>query len=745
MHRSRFAAALALALTLSAFCANAQDSSVPLTIPRAVAPPNLDDYVSGVPADAGVEIHEFRQNTPGDGEPASVATHAYMSYDDTHLYVVTVCKDDPAQVRARVVRRDTIFGDDAVLLYLDTFDDNQRAFVFGVNPYGAQLDGKNTEGQGTDFNYDTQWASDGKLTADGYVSIMKIPFKSLRFNRGPAQTWGIAIQRLVPHLNEFSYWPYVTQRKDSFIPQFADVRIEHEIAPGRNISVIPHATFRTTRLLENDAQGNPRIGSESKFDGGVDAKFVIRDSLAVDLTVNPDFGEVESDEPQAIVNKRFEVLFPEKRPFFLENSGFFSTPNTLFFSRRIVDPKFGARVTGRVGRWAVGGLLINDEAAGASLFGPSVDRTGNIGVARVQRDFGSQSNVGVLVADRKVGDHDNRVLSVDSRIKLNDNWALTAQGVRSDTDNPGSAQDATGHLYSVSAARGGRNFAYEGSYSDISGDFNTELGFVPRTDIRQLEQSASYLWKYPDAKWLVSAGPSASIERTWDQNGDLADWTADAGFVVNGSRYTAFEGHWIESYEKFQGIGFRKRGYSLSASTEWLSWLTGGASYSAGDAINFYPNASLQPFLADSRQFAFDFTLSPTSQFRVTQAFIWQDLRTDGAIAGHGAGDSIFRNTLSRTKFNYQFSRFLSAHIIFDYSSLQTDTTLFAFDRSKRLTSDVLVSYVLSPGTALYVGYTDQQQNLRLIGSPNVLQLTDNLDLHTGKQLFVKYSYLFNY
>ncbi|MEQ1513147.1 MAG: DUF5916 domain-containing protein [Lysobacteraceae bacterium] len=745
MYRHFLSTCLSLALASMACTAVAQDSQAPLIIPRAATPPNLDDYVSGVPADAGVDVYDFKQNTPGDGEPATVETHSYLSFDDSHLYVVTVCKDDPSQVRARVVRRDTIFGDDAILLYLDTFDDNQRAFIFGVNPYGAQLDGKVTEGQGTDFNYDTQWVSDGKLTADGYVSIMKIPFKSLRFNRGSAQKWGIAIQRLVPRLNEFSYWPYVTQRKDSFIPQFAEARLEEEISPGRNISIIPHATFRTTRLLEDDSNGNPRIGSNSKFDAGVDAKFVIRDSLAVDLTVNPDFGEVESDEPQIIVNKRFEVQFPEKRPFFLENSGFFSTPNTLFFSRRIVDPKYGARVTGRLGRWAVGGLLINDEAAGASLFGPSVDKTGNIGVARVQRDFGTQSNVGVLVADRKVDDHSNRVLSLDTRIKINDNWALTAQAVQSDTGNPGSSQDSTGHLYYLDIARGGRNFTYDGSYSDISEDFNTELGFVPRTNIRQLWQSASYLWKYPDAKWLVSAGPSVSYERNWDQNGDLADWTANAGFVVNGSRYTSFEGHWIESYEKFLGIGFRKQNYSLSASSEWLSWLTGSVSYSAGDSINFFPNPSLQPFLADSRQFAFDFTLSPTSQFRVTQSFIWQDLRTKGAIAGHGADDSIFQNTLSRTKFNYQFSRFLSAHIIFDYSDLQTDTSLFAFDRSKRLTSDVLVSYVLSPGTALYVGYTDQQQNLRLIGSPRILQLTDNLDLHTGKQLFVKYSRLFNY
>jgi len=732
---------LLFAIACAALPASADDS---LTIPRAAHAPQLDDYVSGVPADAGIEISGFRQNAPGDGDPVSLETRAYLSYDDSHLYVVFVCKDDPKLVRARIGRRDNIFGDEGVQIFLDTFHDKQRAYVFSANAFGVQMDSRLTEGLGYDFNFDTQWTSDGRITSDGYVVAMQIPFKSLRFEKAAAQNWGIAVNRIIPRTNEFSYWPYITQRKEGFVPQFAEARIDQAISPGRNIHVIPHISYRDTRALETDAQGNPRIGRSRKAEAGVDAKFVIRDSLAVDLTVNPDFSEVESDEPQVIVNQRFEVLFPEKRPFFLENSSFFGTPVSLFFSRRIVDPQYGARLTGRLGRWAIGGLLIDDREAGAFLSGDDADDTGQIGVLRLQRDFGKQSNAGVLFTNRRVGDHENSVFGLDTRISVNDNWVVSGQAVGSESrDDDGSTRD--GHLLFAQATRGGRSFTYDGQYIDISPDFETQLGFVPRTDIRQLYQTAEYLWQFPEAPWLISAGPSLTVEHTWDQDNDLQDWRVDTGFSISGLRHTNFSGHWIEGYEKFAGQGFSKDGYSLSASTEWISWFTVGATLSGGQAINYIPAVGLDPFLGDARQFSLDFTWSPLAQLRIDQNFIWDELRTRAPIAGRDADATIFRNTLSRTKIRYQFSRFLAAHVIFDYASLAPDSGLIALERSKRLTGDILVSYSPNPGTSVYVGYTDQQENLRLFGNPSVLERTRDLDLHSGKQFFIKVSYLFNY
>lgn len=717
--------------------ARAQDA---LKIPRTSAPPELDDYVAGLPTDHGVEISEFKQQSPGDGNPVSLETRAYLSYDDDHLYVVFVCKDDPELVRARIARRENIFGDEGVQILLDTFDDDQRAFVFAANPYGVQLDSKLTEGQGYDYNFDTQWKSDGVVTRDGYVTMFSIPFKSLRFHPGEKQNWGVAIGRIIPRFSEFSYWPYITQRKQGFVQQFAPVEIDSSISPGRNISLTPTLTYRDQELLGLDRFGVPGIRRKTDTEVGLDAKFVIRDALAVDLTVNPDFGEIESDAPQVIVNQRFEVRFPEKRPFFLENAGFFGTPQSLFFSRRIVDPEYGARATGRFGRWAVGALAINDEAAGLPY---GTDDNGHIGVLRVQRDFAKQSNVGVFLSGRRVGDVENRVYSLDSRVRLNDNWALTGQVVGSRFDNGAGAEGDDRLLY-VAASRASRDWNYSGEYLDIGEDFRSDLGFIPRTDIRQTTHSLSYLHQFDKRPWLVSAGPVFAASRTWDQEGDLQDWSAEAGYRVNGRRLTAFEARWIESYELYQGFDFRKRNIQLSAASDWFKWLSASVSYDHGDGVNFFPALGVAPFRGDSRQLVASADFKITPQFQVNQQFIWTDLRTQDAINGNDAGSRAYRSTQSRTKVRYQFSKFLDARVIFDYAALDPNTTLFAAPRTKRLTTDFLVSYVLSPGTALYVGYTEQEQNLRLVGSPPVIQPTNGLDLKTGKQIFMKLTYLFN-
>ena len=715
-----------------------------LQIPRAKHAPVLADYVAGIPADAGVEVKGFRQFEPGDGEPSALETKAYISYDENNLYVVFVCKDDPKLVRARIARREDLPGDDAVQLDIDTFNDKQRSFRFYANPYGVQMDAKNTEGLGPDFQFDTQWKSDGKITADGYVVTMEIPFKSLRFHRAPVQNWGISVGRIVPRLNEFSYWPYITKRQEAFVPQLAEAQINEQITSGRNIQINPYGYIGRSRALNGDDPSAPFWERDNNNQAGVDAKFVLADAFAVDLTLNPDFSEVETDEPQVIIDKRYEVLFPEKRPFFLENSGFFKTPEQLFFSRRIVDPQVGARITGRHGDWSIGGLVMNDEAEGKQLDPSSPDyrRKARIGVARVQKDFGVDSNVGVLLTDRSMGESQNTVAGVDARVKVSENWALSGQIASSSTKGPLGADDS-GRLATFVATRSDRNFNYEGKYLDISRNFHSAVGFIPRADIRQTTQTASYLWNFPEAEWLVNAGPSFTGVYTKDHDGTLQDWSTDTSVQVNGLRATGLEAHLYNGHELYADQRFHKTGYMLGAKSEWLKWLFAEVNIGENKVINYVPAAGLAPFLGDARSFAMSVKLTPTPQFRVEETLFYNDLRTQTAMGGQAAGASVYRNLLSRTKLTYQYSRFLNAHLIFDYNFLRTNTNLFAFEGGKQLTTDLLFSYVLSPGTTAYVGYTDRQQNVALIGNPEVLQRTRDLEMHTGRKVFVKFNYLF--
>src|SRR5437762_4772317 len=352
----------------------AQTSQATITVPRLPRAPALeyfegqdghatDDSLAGERAAAwlGVAVSDFRQREPGDGTPVSQATTAYLSYDDANLYVVFVCRDDPTKVRGSVARREEIGTDDQVVLYLDTFRDRERAYFFMANPLGVQLDGIMTEGQDDDVSWDAVWQSDGRFTPDGYVVRMTIPFRSLRFPRSPVQTWGVALGRVIRRGNEEAYWPFMTKRVQGLVPQFAELQGLENISPARNVQINPYGTLARARVLDQDAAA---LVTEGDQRAGLHAKMVLRDAITLDGTVNPDFSQVETDDPQVTVNQRFEVFFPEKRPFFIENAGYFQTPVNLFFSRRIVDPGGGVRLSGKAGRWSLGGIAINDREPG---------------------------------------------------------------------------------------------------------------------------------------------------------------------------------------------------------------------------------------------------------------------------------------------------------------------------------------------------------------------------------------------
>jgi len=713
-----------------------------LRIPKVSQAPTLDDFVLKRRREAEVAVSDFRQLQPGDGEPASRPTTAYLSYDEDNLYVIFVCRDDPEKIRAHVSRREDIANDDAVSITLDTFHDLRRAYTFVVNPVGVQLDGILTEGQGTDFSFDTLWQSDGRVTSDGYIVRMAIPFKSLRFSGEQLQTWGIALGRSIIRNNEQSYWPYITDRVQGFVRQMATAQGLQQISPGRNIELRPYGAFTASRTPNSDPIAPQTYRSENEFRAGVDAKVVFRDALTLDLTLNPDFSQVESDEPQVIINQRFEVFFPEKRPFFIENAGFFQTPDQLFFSRRIVEPQFGARLTGKVGRWALGGLMIDDRAAGKlDPTGPTSSRA-LIGVARVQREFAEQSAVGFLVTNRDYRDRSNQVLAVDGHLQLNPNWTLTAQAARSYTRDL-SGSRTNGSAYLAQLVGSGRNFKYGLTYTDRSPGFQADLGFVPRVDVRQVEQYANYRWR-PESRRVVSFGPAGYVLLNWDRQGRLQDWYADAGFGVQMKRQTFIDVDHAQAYELFEGHGFRTNQTNVSFVSDPLEWFGFSASYGAGSSVNYSPAVGLSPFEADSRGGNVSLTLRPTSRASFYQSYIYRRLATrNDSIAFAGAGTSIFNNHLLRSKINYQFTRKLSLRFILDYDAVLPNASLIALDHRKRLTPDILLTYLVNPGTALYVGYTDRYENLLL--SPGTFTRVGSPTTPTDRQFFVKLSYLFRY
>jgi uncharacterized protein DUF5916 len=710
-----------------------------LWIPQVANPPTLADIQDGKPSEATM-ITDFRQNQPGDGAPASLSTVAYLSYDDSNLSVIVDCRADPQHVRARLAKREDIGDDDQVLLYLDTFRDRRRAYVFSVNPLGVQRDGILTEGQGTDYDYDTVWRSEAKLTDQGFTIFITIPFSSLRFSTAAVQTWGIALGRYTPRVSEYSYWPYITKRVDGFVNQMAELDGIVGVSPGHNAQLIPYGAFTGSRYLDPSV---PAFVNSREPRGGLDAKMALHDAMTLDVTLNPDFSQVESDEPQVTVNRRFEVFFPEKRPFFIENAGLFATPEDLVFSRRIADPQFGARLTGKAGGWAIGGLVTDDRAEGArfSTDSPYAGRRAAAAVVRVQRELGQESFVGILATSRDFTSSFDRVLAVDTRLKLNPNWIVTGQAIRS-TDQALDGTRKDGSALNAALARSGRHFTYSGSYLERSPDFSAALGFIKRVDLRETDQSAAYYWR-PTSGPLLAFGPALSTSVDWGYHGGLRDWLVQPELDLYFRRQYQINVWHAESYELFSGLGFRENNTTISLFSARSKHVTLSGSFGWGTSPNYSPAQGLAPFLADAVNASAGVTFRPAQRLRVDETYYYAHLGTRGGVTQNGsATGDIFTNHISRTKVNFQFTRALSVRASFDYNGILPDPQLIRQTLSKQVTGDILFTYLLNPFTALFIGYTDGHQNLEIDTSgPPTLRVTGSPSTLAARQVFLKLSY----
>jgi len=715
-----------------------------IVIPRAAHPPDIDDYLTlggddpaATAADSarGLRIDGFLQREPGDLVPVSEPTQAYLSYDAANLYVVFVCRvSNLSRLRARMGRRESVFSDDFVAVLLDTFDDHQRSYMFFSNPLGIQADGITTEGQDDDMSFDTVWQSHGRVTPSGYVVSFAIPFKSLRFPSGEGHAWGLALMRGIPVNNENAFWPGITRSLGNFSAQFADASGLDGVSPGRNVQLIPYGTFTGARFLDDTI-------FDTKADGrvGVDAKIVAHDAVAIDLTANPDFSQVESDEPQVTINQRFEVFFPEKRPFFLENAGYFQTPINLFFSRRIGDPQIGVRATGKLAGWAAGALAIDDRAPGRAVDvqDPRFDDRAINGVVRVRREMG-ESSVGALITSRDFGPESNRVASLDTRVKLTSRIFADGQAVVS--DDQAADRERRDSAFSTSLNRSGRKLSVNLNYQDIGANFRPLLGFVPRTDIRQGTEFVALRWR-PKTGPIQALGPNSFVQATWDRSGVLQDWTVRYPFEIEFRGQSGLFVRHTQSMERFQGIEFREHENLVNYFTSRVRWVDFAVNVGAGARPNFYPPPGQLPFLADFRDVSAQATFRPSSGLLLDETYIYSHLATRPDTGLHA---TIFDNHIARSRANYQLSRELSIRAILDYNGVLANPLLVDLQRTKHLTADLLMTYLVNPGTAVYIGYTGGYDNVA-IDPQGVRGLIRNPSTSTGRQFFVKTSYLFRF
>ncbi len=735
-----------------------------VNIQRVTSPPPLEDFLQMKPSPAWegklAKVDRFIQRTPSDGEPTTHRTEAYLGYDEKDLYVIFICFDsEPQKIRARLSHREDVFDDDAVEVMLDTFHDHRRAYAFFSNALGVQADALWTEGQGFDPSFDTVFSTDAKLTPEGFVVRFAIPFRSLRFASNDPQTWGILLNRDTKRNNEEAFWPQYSSRITGRLNQEGAATGLENISPGHNFQLIPYGIFRSFRDLDLRDLDHPTFTQRDAFGQiGLDAKAVVKDKFVLDATANPDFSQIESDDPQVTVNQRFEVQFPEKRPFFLENSYYFQTPIPLLFTRRIVDPQWGARLTGKDGPWAVGMLVADDASPGTEVApgNPLFGQHAYFAVGRVSRDLGNQSSLGVMFTDREEGPYFNRVGGIDGRFNLNSNWVAAFQGVVSSTlcsDTRNSVctlgTDLAGPAAEVTLQRDGRKLNYFMDYADRSDGFRTFTGFDPQPDIHNLYHRVQYSFR-PEGKHLISWGPQMEVFHTFDHGGNY----------LNSGYFPALKAEFVGQtflniyYAKEMEL-LRPRDFSVLTSnqkyvrhttevefkTSLYRPISFQLDYRFGTRINYDAPDGVAPFIAGRTSVNSTLTVRPSRALRVDNTYIL--FRLHNRLGAPGS----MNNHIIRSKWNYQYTKRLSFRFIGEYNSVLANPAFTFLETTKNFNADFLVTYLVHPSTAIYVGYNSNLENV-------LLPLRNDVDgdlLHGGRMrndgrgLFVKASYLFRF
>ncbi len=480
-------------------------------------------------------ISELRQQEPIEGEPASEKTEIRVLFDDKFLYfAIRAFDSEPSKINAREFVRDASFSnDDKVEILLDTFHDKRNAFRFAVNPFGTQQDALITdEGRDVNLSWNAAWISEGKRDSKGWTVEIAIPLTTLRFEEG-LDTWGFNVARIIRRKNEEVLWAS-WQREFGLerVSQAGELTGVGEIKRRRLVEIKPY-------VAGGWQQGVPRIGF-SGTDAGVDgnvgievAKIGLTPSLTAEFTANPDFGQAEVDN-QVVNLSRFSIFFPEKRDFFLENSGIFlfgrQGANQLFFTRRIgltgrgepVPIDYGAKITGKIGSYNVGFLQVQTRKRGVSNTSPFVPRQ-QFTVARVKKDILKRSSVGAMFVNRQGatrfgGTTYNRSYGVDAEFNLTDHYTLS--GFYARTETPGVSSSV--HSARINSVFETDKWRLIGVYEDVGKNYNPEVGFIEREGIKQYFVQAAYTIRPKFLSFVRQMEFETQTENYFDRNNKIS-------------------------------------------------------------------------------------------------------------------------------------------------------------------------------------------------------------------------------
>jgi hypothetical protein len=734
---------LVVSIFLAAIWISGQAQDNVLVIPATDQTVTVDGILDEEMWKNALRIEGFYTYYPVDGNESPEKTVAFLTYDESSLYVAFICLDKMTNlIRANVSMRDQILDDDHVVLFLDTFNSGKESFEFCFNPLGIQQDGIYIDMVSQDFTPDFLYYSKGQLFKEGYIIEAEIPFKSLRFPSGSDVTFGFCIMRSVKHLEQEFIYPKISRNSTTFIPQFAKLSGFKNVSPGNNIELLPEFTSSWQNHFEPDQ--NQLVSEAVKFNGGINLKYGPRSNITFDFTLNPDFSQVEADADKIDINRRFPLYFTEKRPFFLESTNIFQSPINVLYTRRIVDPIAGLKFTGKSGGYELGILQGVDDYYGSEeylqetallqkyYYDPAFDDSAFIkkynnkksvhSVVRIKKNLWNYSQIGGMFSDFRHYDTYSTTYGIDGSFLLFNEYFLTFQALNSNTQDYFDTTAVQDPAFHFNLFRGSSTFNFQLSYNDVYPEFEVANGFLERKDYREGSIQMWYDWRQSES-FFGLIQPSIYYTQMYNHDGRKIESYIGPSLNFETKGNNTLSLRYYQQFEEYAGYDFNKDWYYIQFTNKTFSWLFFDTELFFGDAI--YYDAlyyGLPPFLGKFRSLDADIDLRPMNNWSIL--FGLRNYLFDGNYQGEQYKT---KQDIYRFRMTYQFTREIGLRFIVQHNNYYKDIDI-----------NTLISYQPFPGTVFFLGYNDFLNQINIDNPKPKYRSTE-------QGLFVKISYLFRF